>query len=102
MDVSGVELKLKYRLSFLISSLLLIGMIWGALYISFTAVGAEKIDGVQGRYFVLLLLPLIMCLSQSKKFINISDESISKIILYSTLFITGASIFVNILRIYCI
>ncbi len=39
---------------------IIIGFIWGALYLSFNDVGAYIIDGVQGRYFIPLLLPLFM------------------------------------------
>jgi uncharacterized membrane protein len=36
--------------------------IFGALYLSYTPVGAAQVDGVQGRYFlpVLLVLPLML------------------------------------------
>ena len=102
VDISGVDLNLKARLSILISSLLLICLIWGALYISFNAVGAEQIMGVQGRYFILLLLPLSICLSQKNKFISISELKISNIMFYSTVIILAVSLFENIIKFYCI
>ena len=32
------------------------------MYVSYTAVGAGEIRGVQGRYFTPLFLPLLLCL----------------------------------------
>lgn len=102
VDISGVEVNLKTRLSMLISSFLLICLIWGALYISFNAVGAEQIIGVQGRYFILLLLPLLICLSYKKKYIDISETTVSNIMIYSSVIILAVSLFENIIKFYCI
>lgn len=49
---------------------LLIGMyilIPTALYLSFTEVGSSTIEGVQPRYFICLLLPLLLILTPRKK-----------------------------------
>lgn len=55
----------------LILSILLIGiwcLIWSALYLSWTPVGAPRISGVQSRYFIPILVPLlIMFIPNSKK-----------------------------------
>lgn len=49
--------------------LVIVGAIFTSLYIQWTAVGAEVIDGIQGRYFlpIILLLPLILCKTDSRK-----------------------------------
>ncbi|MGI6071166.1 MAG: DUF2142 domain-containing protein [Blautia sp.] len=39
-----------------------IGLIWTALYLSFTPVGASVINGVQARYYIPLLLPAYLAL----------------------------------------
>ncbi|MBQ6510572.1 DUF2142 domain-containing protein [Candidatus Saccharibacteria bacterium] len=41
---------------------LIIFLIWSALYLDFTPVGATTINGVQNRYFLPLLLPILFCL----------------------------------------
>lgn len=40
----------------------IVAVIWSALYVDFTPVGATTINGVQNRYFLPLLLPLLFCL----------------------------------------
>ena len=52
----------KQRYGFLGTVLLIILIIWSALYMNFTPVGATDINGVQSRYFLPLLLPLLFCL----------------------------------------
>lgn len=42
-----------------------IGLIWTALYLSFTPVGANVINGVQARYYIPLLLPAYLALQCS-------------------------------------
>ena len=36
-------------------------IIWTSMYVSYTAVGADVIEGVQGRYFIPLFLPFFSC-----------------------------------------
>lgn len=43
-----------------------------ALYVSFNVVGAEWIDGVQGRYFYPLVLPLLLLLKNKKFGVNLN------------------------------
>ncbi len=43
-----------------------IAIIWTAMYLSFTPVGETVINGVQGRYFVPLVLPMLLLLSTPK------------------------------------
>lgn len=57
----------KYKMSSILKIMLLftllsvIFLIWTALYLSFTPVGLMNINGVQGRYFIPLLYPLLLC-----------------------------------------
>lgn len=52
-------------LPFVITFCLLIAII-SALYISFTGVGSHEIHGVQGRYFIPLLFPLLIWVGTNK------------------------------------
>lgn len=97
VDISGVALTRKAKVIILSSSALLICLIWGALYLSYTSVGADHIDGVQGRYFILLLLPLFMCLSTKKKIVNLFESTISNLIVGAVTFIFSISIIENII-----
>ena len=55
-------LKIKQRIPIISSILLVVVLIWSALYASFTPVGSKTINGVQGRYFNPMLWPLLLCL----------------------------------------
>ena len=48
---------------------LIVCFIWTAMYISFTPVGADTINGVQGRYFIPVILPLLL-LFQTRRIEN--------------------------------
>jgi uncharacterized membrane protein len=41
-------------------------IIWTSMYVSYTSVGADEIRGVQGRYFIPLFFPLLVCLMNSR------------------------------------
>lgn len=51
-----------------------IGMIWLAMYLAFTPVGAEEINGVQARYYLPLLLPVYLCICPEQLQIRIRSE----------------------------
>lgn len=52
----------KYIVLNLIMILGMSAVIWSSMYVSYTAVGAPKISGVQGRYFIPLFLACFSCL----------------------------------------
>lgn len=54
------ELGAVRRISFGVLLLGVIGLIWTALYLSYTPVGAAQINGVQARYYIPLLLPIYL------------------------------------------
>ncbi len=61
-DNQGNKLTKKQRCWILAATLIIILLIWSALYIVFTPVGLSTINGVQNRYFLPLLFPLLFCL----------------------------------------
>lgn len=56
----------RLRLGIIICLALVIVLIWTALYINFTPVGEDAIQGVQGRYYLPLLFMVYLMLSNSK------------------------------------
>lgn len=58
---------------------MIIGMIWGSMYLGFTPVGSTEIKGVQGRYFIPLLLPLLMIIYTPKIKCQISINNLNTI-----------------------
>lgn len=65
-DTSGTmsEQRLTWpvRLWTLLMCLAVIGMVWVAMYLAFTPVGYDYVNGVQARYYIPLLLPIYLCL----------------------------------------
>lgn len=77
------------RFFYLVISVIIFIGILVALYISWTDPNSSIITGVQGRYFLPLLLPLTMTFLTKKEYIKISDqfvEKLSNIIIVAYLF----------------
>lgn len=81
----------KKRLLGILMQLLLIGGIFLSIFITWTPFGYNYVEGVQGRYFLPILLPLILLLLPKKKIIDINDsfymKAINIIQLYSIVMI---------------
>lgn len=60
--VPGQRLTWSARLWTLLMCLAVIGMVWVAMYLAFTPVGYDHVNGVQARYYIPLLLPIYLCL----------------------------------------
>lgn len=93
----------KYQRMFIVFIIFCVNcLIWTALYLSFTAVGANEIQGVQGRYFLPLLIDLLMCMSVNRFEVKVDQNKIK----YSLCMVTGiimlVTVYVNILCKYCI
>lgn len=71
----------KYRFLYILMILGVSAVIWTSMYISFTAVGSNTIEGVQGRYFLPLLLPFFYCLMNTKHMLKVKPETYGKVIL---------------------
>ena len=64
-DNQGNLLKKAHRFTILAIVTAIIVLIWTSLYLSFNPVGSSHIVGVQGRYFLPLLIPLLFSLQPS-------------------------------------
>lgn len=62
IDNKDNRLAKKQRFIIIATIIIIIAMIWTALYLSYAPVGSDSIGGVQGRYFLPLLFPLLICL----------------------------------------
>lgn len=71
----------KYRFLSILMILGVSAVIWTSMYISFTAVGSSRIEGVQGRYFLPLLLPFFYCLMNGKYHSPLKQAVYGKVIL---------------------
>ena len=57
-------------------------LVWSSLYVVFTAVGKEGIDGVQGRYFIPLFFPFFLCFGNKKWKCKLSKANYQKIFFF--------------------
>ena len=69
-------LNVKNKVLLFIFIALIIAGIWGSLYVSFTPVGSVTINGVQNRYFIPLILPLLLLLSSNNVKVRLNDKAI--------------------------
>lgn len=101
-DNQGNVLKTKYKISMLILNICIYALIWIALYLSFTPVGSESINGVQNRYFVPLIFPLLVCVQSQRIKNKINEKTYDICCLAIPTAILLVSIFELILTRYCL
>lgn len=68
------KLDVKVRIMMIIITLGVITLIWTALYMSFTTVGANCINGVQARYYIPIILPMAIIGLNSKLKLKMSEK----------------------------
>lgn len=96
-------LSVKRRIALLCIALLSTIVIWTSMYITFTPAGSlEGINGVQGRYFIPLLLPLMFTISTVKISVNIKEKIAYTVVLCALSFILTFEIFGRIIMNSCI
>lgn len=71
----GFVLSGKQKIGCLFFSACSVILIWTAFYLTFTPVGSSNIGGVQGRYFLPLLLPVFLSFNCSKVRICITEKA---------------------------
>ncbi|MEG1300986.1 MAG: DUF2142 domain-containing protein [Erysipelotrichaceae bacterium] len=102
VEFSGNNYKLdnKKRISIFILTCIIIGLIWTSLYIDYNPVGSLVINGVQGRYFVplLLLLPLI-CGIKNYQF---KSDVINTVFMLLAFIVIMGAIYLSILSVTCV
>ena len=97
---SGLNIKNRLLMVGIIVSIIL--LIWTALYLSYTPVGLNTINGVQNRYFIPLLFPLIVSLQFFNVKTNIGDNHINIMILLMLVFAFMFTLYKLIIIPYCI
>ena len=100
-DIDNNNIKIYQKNIILLSIIGIIILIWTALYLSFTPVGLNTINGVQPRYFIPFIFPLMICF-QSKNIQNkIEEKKYNFLIFGIMLFVMLISIFELVLKVYC-
>lgn len=54
----------------------IIAMVWVAMYLAFTPVGMNQINGVQARYYLPVLLPVYLCLWPEEMKIRVQRQTV--------------------------
>ena len=80
---SNNTLSKKQRIGIICTNIFIIILIWTALYLSFNPVGNDRINGVQSRYFLPLLFPLLISI-QPKNIQNKISPKISNLLIIAT------------------
>lgn len=76
-------------------------LIWTALYLDFTPVGENVINGVQPRYYIPLIFPIMLLFSSDKIQCKMNIFRYNSIILLANLIILSGCIYDLILLPYC-
>lgn len=90
----------KGLLAFLI--MIVIGLVWSALYICFTPVGSTSISGVQPRYYIPLLFPVYMLFYNCKMEAKWKEENYNMVMFLIVLFITHTAMYQPFFVSYCL
>lgn len=89
----------KGLLAFLI--MIVIGLVWSALYICFTPVGSTSISGVQPRYYIPLLFPVYMLFYNCKMEAKWKEENYNMVMFLIILFIIHTAMYQPFFVPYC-
>lgn len=79
-EEARTAVSVRYKIGNILVVLGMSAVIWTSMYVTFTAVGAEVINGVQGRYFLPLFLPFFGCFYQGKRKLPFNREAYARII----------------------
>lgn len=76
----------------------IIGLIWTALYLDFTPVGLNMINGVQARYYIPLMFPAILIIENGRvRCHRVSEFRYNQIVLYGSVIVLSGMIYNYIL-----
>ena len=76
-------LGLKEKIILALSVICSWGLVATALYITFTPVGSNTIQGIQGRYWGPLLVPMLFLLKNRKIICNVKEETLNYVLSWS-------------------
>lgn len=79
------ELNWKQKLWTVLMFLFSVVLILMALYVSWTGVGEDQVQGIQGRYFIPIMLLPLLCFSKKDNYVKIKNVNLIMMILLSLL-----------------
>lgn len=90
-----------YRILLVFLLAMIMGLLWSALYVSFTPVGSTQIAGVQARYYIPLLFPLYMLFYTDKTEGKWKDTTYTTVIFWVVLLIVHGAFYNPYFVPYC-
>lgn len=94
-------LETKWKVLLGVMAFCMASLVWTGLYMTFTSVGANYINGVQGRYYIPFVLPLMFVFKNNKFKINVTTEMYYKIVFSILTFINLYGTYVYFLEPRC-
>lgn len=85
IEKSPYNLKILEKTWILIISLGIIVLVQLAMYISFTPVGVDFVGGVQGRYFIPILILPLLCMIRKENYIKTKYPNVTPLIISTVL-----------------
>lgn len=78
-----------------------VAMVWTSMYMAYTVVGANEINGVQARYYLPVLLPFFLLFNTKKIQFNGNWEWYRKFIIGFMVLVNYVILYMSILKPYC-
>lgn len=100
-DTSDKDIKSYYRVLILLLLIGVILLVWTALYLSFTPVGLNTINGVQPRYFLPFIFPFIICFQTNKIKNTINEKKYNMFVFCVMNLVMLSSIYELVLKMLC-
>ncbi len=94
-------LETKWKVLFGIMVFGVASVIWTGMYVTFTSVGADYINGVQGRYYIPLIMPFMLIFKNNVIKNKLSDELYKKMIFGVITFVNLYGTYVFFLKPFC-
>jgi len=101
-EKTDMNLGIIAKLGIAAMSFVIICFIWTSMYLSFTEVGSLTIAGVQGRYFIPLIYPLMLILNTSKVKVDISPRLYNTVLMLVMVGVQYLSLYDMVIRNYCV
>lgn len=92
------QFEFKHKAFLLLIIFASVSLIWTALYLSFTPVGLNQINGVQSRYYLPLLIPFIFVIRPNNIVCKIEELKYHTFVMLMSTFIIFSSIYYNVLK----
>lgn len=97
-DKNGKILKIKQKIWTGLILFAVTCLIWTALYLSFTPVGASAIEGVQGRYFIPFTVPVLLLFNVSSINCTIKTKTYNRLVMITATCLTMFTYYFQIIK----